>query len=156
MINDILNFDDYKTDDEDFELIQLIPREDLLKKDIIDKGFDENIIKKIGDYVILLSFLGVAKYFTESEFEKILKKIAENRYLCKIKARTLKTNWSETIRKCEVYSFRYTGHSTSRGATKKLFFYDRKKNAIRNFFFKQIIYIEVLNQTFSPRWPIEI
>ena len=53
-------------------------------------------------------------------------------------------------REAEPYSYRVTA------GTEKFFCYDIRKGGIRNLFFSNIISVEETDNTFSPRWPIEV
>ena len=53
-------------------------------------------------------------------------------------------------REAEPYSYRVTA------GTEKFFCYDVKKAGTRNLFVSNIISVEETDNTFSPRWPIEV
>ena len=53
-------------------------------------------------------------------------------------------------REAEPYSYRMTGRD------EKFFCFDIRKNGIRNFHVSKIISIEETQNTFAPRWSIEV
>lgn len=71
-----------------------------------------------------------------------------NQHTIIIKAR--EDDGSIETREAEPYSYRITG------GTEKLFCYDISKGGIRNFHVSKIISVEETQNSFSPRWPIEV
>lgn len=66
-----------------------------------------------------------------------------------------KTTTGETKKyRLEPYSFRYLRMNV--GIRKSLFGYDTKEKKIKSFAMRNIKSIDMLLQTFSPRWPVEI
>ena len=53
-------------------------------------------------------------------------------------------------REAEPYSYRV------KGGTEKFFCYDIARNGIRNFHVQNIISVEETQNSFSPRWPVEV
>jgi predicted DNA-binding transcriptional regulator YafY len=53
-------------------------------------------------------------------------------------------------REAEPYSYRITG------GDEKLFCFDIRKNGVRNFHVSKIISVEETQNTFSPRWAVEV
>lgn len=59
-------------------------------------------------------------------------------------------NGSVETREAEPYSYRI------KGSDEKFFCYDIKKQGIRNFHVSSIISVEETQNTFTPRWPVEV
>ena len=57
---------------------------------------------------------------------------------------------SVEMREAEPYSYRV------KGGNEKFFCYDIKKAGIRNFHVSSIISVEETQNSFSPRWPVEV
>ncbi len=57
---------------------------------------------------------------------------------------------STETREAEPYSYRVTGD------TEKFFCYDLVKGEIRNFHVHKIIAVEETQNSFTPRWPVEV
>lgn len=53
-------------------------------------------------------------------------------------------------REAEPYSYRV------KGGTEKFFCYDISRNGIRNFHVQNIISVEETENSFTPRWPVEV
>lgn len=53
-------------------------------------------------------------------------------------------------REAEPYSYRM------KGGTEKFFCYDIERDGIRNFFVSKIISVEETDNTFKPRWTVEV
>jgi len=59
-------------------------------------------------------------------------------------------NGSIETREAEPYSYRTTG------GDEKFFCFDINKNGIRNFHMSNIISVQETENTFAPRWPVEV
>ena len=57
---------------------------------------------------------------------------------------------SVETREAEPYSYRI------KGGSEKFFCYDIRKDGIRNFTISNIISVEETQNTFTPRWPVEV
>ena len=57
---------------------------------------------------------------------------------------------SAETREAEPYSYRFTG------GDEKFFCYDINKNGTRNFHVSKIVAVEETNNSFTPRWPVEV
>ncbi len=57
---------------------------------------------------------------------------------------------SSETREAEPYSYRIKGNS------EKFFCYDIRKQGIRNFTVSNIISVEETENSFTPRWPVEV
>lgn len=57
---------------------------------------------------------------------------------------------SVETREAEPYSYKVKGRD------EKFFCFDIKKNGIRNFHTSKIISVEETQNTFTPRWPVEV
>ena len=59
-------------------------------------------------------------------------------------------NGSIETREAEPYSYRIKGDD------EKFFCFDIRKNGIRNFHMSKIISVQETENTFTPRWPVEV
>lgn len=80
--------------------------------------------------------------------KKIIASAGQNLHTVIITAK--EDNGTIEIREAEPYSYRTTG------GTEKFFCYDIAKGGIRNFHVHKIISVEETQNSFIPRWPIEV
>lgn len=78
----------------------------------------------------------------------VISSAGSNRHTIMITAK--EKDGSIETREAEPYSYRVTA------GTEKFFCYDIKKGGTRNLFVSSIISVEETDNTFSPRWPIEV